>query len=169
MSRAHLQLYTDDQKRCLQESVKHVVFENTDSFLHEFLQHCDGISDHVMSDKSDSFSVLLSQINKDNLPGKDDAESVKTRMPSFEEVTSFLVSASSTRLLTMDHTSSSTLCAWQSSLLSAGPWCAIGVRRRPTRRPQRSSRTYGVAAVTYSGAKRLKGRRRTGSTFRTST
>tara|TARA_B100000768_G_C11155169_1_gene322055 strand:+ start:92 stop:679 length:588 start_codon:yes stop_codon:yes gene_type:complete len=127
MSRAHLQLYTDDQKRCLQESVKHVVFENTDSFLHEFLQHCDGISDHVMSDKSDSFSVLLSQINKDNLPGKDDAESVKTRMPSFEEVTNFLVSASSTRLLTMDHVVKHSVCL---AIIAALGWPMVRDRRQ---------------------------------------
>ena len=125
MARA-LQLYTDDQKRCLQQGVK-AVFENTDSFLHEFLEHCGGINEQVMSDKSDSFSVLLSQINKDSLPGEDCAESVKTKMPTFEEVMSFLVSASSTRFLTMDNVVKHAVCL---TIIAALGWPMVRDRRQ---------------------------------------
>jgi hypothetical protein len=125
MARA-LQLYTDDQKRCLQQGVK-AVFENTDSFLHEFLEHCGGINEQLMSDKSDSFSVLLSQINKDSLPGEDCAESVKTKMPTFEEVMSFLVSASSTRFLTMDNVVKHAVCL---TIIAALGWPMVRDRRQ---------------------------------------
>ena len=124
---AQLQLYTDDQKRRLQEGVKNVVLQNTDSFLYEFLQHCGGINEHVMSDKSDSFSVLLSQINNDNLPGEDYAELVRSQMPSFEEVMTFLVSASSTRFLTMDHVVKHSACL---TIIAALGWPMVRDRRQ---------------------------------------
>ena len=80
-----------------------------------------------MSDKSDSFSVLLSQINKDSLPGEDCAESVKTKMPTFEEVMSFLVSASSTRFLTMDNVVKHAVCL---TIIAALGWPMVRDRRQ---------------------------------------